>query len=68
MAIDPKKVPERFAGITRTYSPADVERLRGSYKVEHTVARLGAERLWELLHTEDYVNSLGAMTGNQAMQ
>jgi isocitrate lyase len=68
MAIDPKKVPERFAGITRTYSPADVERLRGSYKVEHTVARLGAERLWELLHTEDYVNSLGAMMGNQAMQ
>ncbi len=63
-----KKIPERFAGITRTYSPADVERLRGSYKIEHTVAKLGAQRLWEILHTEDYVNALGAMTGNQAMQ
>ena len=64
----PHNVPERFAGITRPYSQADVERLRGSFKIEHTVATLGARRLWELLHTEDYVHALGAMTGNQAMQ
>jgi len=63
-----KKVPPRFEGITRTYSEADVARLRGSYQIEHTVARLGAERLWEIMHTDDYVNALGAMTGNQAMQ
>jgi isocitrate lyase len=63
-----KKVPARFEGITRTYSEADVARLRGSYQIEHTVARLGAERLWEIMHTDDYVNALGAMTGNQAMQ
>jgi len=61
-------VPERFAGITRPYSTVDVERLRGSFKIEHTVAQLGARRLWELLHTDDYVAALGAMTGNQAMQ
>ena len=63
-----KNVPERFAGITRPYSDADVARLRGSFKIEHSVAQLGAKRLWELLHTEDYVHALGAMTGNQAMQ
>jgi len=63
-----KKVPARFEGITRTYSEADVARLRGSYQIEHSVARLGAERLWEIMHTDDYVNALGAMTGNQAMQ
>jgi isocitrate lyase len=63
-----KVIPERFAGITRPYSPADVDRLRGSVKIEHTLATLGAKRLWELLHTEEYVNALGAMTGNQAMQ
>ncbi len=61
-------IPERFAGITRPYSNDDVERLRGSFKIEHTVATLGAARLWQLLHTEDYVHALGAMTGNQAMQ
>jgi isocitrate lyase len=63
-----KKVPARFEGITRTYSEADVARLRGTYQIEYTVARLGAERLWEIMHTGDYVNALGAMTGNQAMQ
>ncbi len=63
-----KPIPERFAGITRPYSDADLKRLRGSYQIEHTIARLGAERLWEILHTEDFVNALGAMTGNQAMQ
>ncbi|MUL44234.1 isocitrate lyase [Streptomonospora sp. PA3] len=58
----------RWAGIERTYSAEDVVRLRGSVTEEHTLARLGAERLWELLHTEDYVNTLGALTGNQAVQ
>ena len=59
---------ERFAGIQRPYSQADVQRLRGNFKVEHSLARLGAERLWNLLHTEDYVAALGALTGNQAVQ
>jgi isocitrate lyase len=58
----------RFRGIVRPYTAADVERLRGSVKVEHTLARLGAARLWELLHTRDYVHSLGALSGNQAVQ
>jgi isocitrate lyase len=60
--------PGRFDGIERPYSPADVERLRGSVAIEHSLARRGAERLWELLRTEDYVAALGALTGNQAMQ
>jgi len=60
--------PHRFAGIRRDYSAADVERLRGSVVVEHTLARLGAERLWKLLHERDYVHALGALTGNQAVQ
>ena len=59
---------ERWKGIERPYSAEDVQRLRGSVVVEHTLARLGAERLWELLHTEDYVNSLGALSGGQAVQ
>ncbi|MER6506434.1 isocitrate lyase [Nonomuraea sp. NPDC048881] len=58
----------RWAGVERTYSAQDVIRLRGSVQEEHTLARLGAERLWDLLHTEDYVNALGALTGNQAVQ
>ncbi len=58
----------RFEGITRPYSPADVEKLRGSIKVEHTLAKLGAERLWELLQTRPYIPALGALTGNQAVQ
>jgi isocitrate lyase len=58
----------RFDGITRPYSRADVERLRGSYTVEHSIAKLSARRLWELLHTEDYVAALGALTGNMAVQ
>ncbi len=58
----------RFAGIVRPYTSADVDRLRGSVRVEHTLARLGATRLWELLHERDYVNSLGALSGNQAVQ
>ncbi|WP_020579486.1 isocitrate lyase [Actinopolymorpha alba] len=58
----------RWKGIKRTYSAEDVVRLRGSVQEEHTLARLGAERLWRLLHTEDYINALGALTGNQAVQ
>ena len=58
----------RFQGIERPYSPEDVAALRGSVKIEHSLARRGAERLWELLTTTDYVNALGAVTGNQAMQ
>ncbi|MEO1271251.1 MAG: isocitrate lyase [Myxococcota bacterium] len=58
----------RWKGITRPYTADDVERLRGSVQVEHTLARIGAEKLWEKMHSEPYVNSLGALTGNQAMQ
>src|SRR5579871_2562378 len=58
----------RWNGIIRPYSAEDVLRLRGSIHIEHTLARLGAERLWNLLHTESYVAALGALTGNQAMQ
>src|SRR5450432_2811488 len=58
----------RFDGIVRPYSKADVERLRGSVHIEHTLARLGAKRLWELLHSEAYISALGAMSGNQAVQ
>ncbi len=58
----------RWDGIERPYSQADVERLRGSIKIEYTLATRGARRLWELLHTESYVNALGALTGNQAVQ
>jgi len=58
----------RWHGITRPYSSADVERVRGSLRVEHTLARRGAEKLWQLLQSEDYVAALGALTGNQAMQ
>ncbi|MBX0355144.1 isocitrate lyase [Bacillus toyonensis] len=58
----------RWKGITRPYSAEDVIRLRGSIDIEHTIARRGAEKLWTSLHTEDYINALGALTGNQAMQ
>jgi isocitrate lyase len=58
----------RWAGITRPYSAEDVVRLRGTVAVEHSIARLGAEKLWASLHREDFVNALGALTGNQAMQ
>ena len=58
----------RWNGIKRGYSEQDVINLRGSVQIEHTLARRGAERLWSLLHSEPFVNSLGALTGNQAMQ
>ncbi|NVJ98547.1 MAG: isocitrate lyase, partial [Alphaproteobacteria bacterium] len=59
---------DRYKYIERNYSVEDVERLRGSLKIEHTLADRGSRKLWDLLNTEDYVHSLGAMTGNQAMQ
>ncbi|GGK83589.1 isocitrate lyase [Planomonospora parontospora subsp. parontospora] len=58
----------RWKGTERTYTAEDVVRLRGSVQEEHTLAKLGAERLWDLLHSEDYVHALGALTGNQAVQ
>src|SRR5580704_13458041 len=60
--------PERFAGIRRDYSCEDVERLAGSFRIRHTLAELGAARLWHLLRTEPFVPTLGALTGNQAVQ
>ncbi|WP_225765361.1 isocitrate lyase [Stenotrophomonas sp. Marseille-Q4652] len=58
----------RWAGITRNYTAEDVVRLRGTVHIEHSLARLGAEKLWKYLHEKDFVNALGALTGNQAMQ
>lgn len=58
----------RWKGIKRDYSAEDVLKLRGSVKIRHTLAEMGAERLWELFHREDYVHALGALTGNQAVQ
>ena len=58
----------RWNGVDRPYSAEDVLRLRGSITIEHTLARLGAERLWNLLQSEDFIRALGAQTGNQAVQ
>ena len=58
----------RWNGVSREYTAEDVLRLRGSVDIQHTLAEMGAERLWQLLNTEPYVNSLGALTGNQAVQ
>jgi isocitrate lyase len=58
----------RWNGVTRPYKAEDVARLRGTVPIEHSLARLGAEKLWRYLQTEDFVNALGALTGNQAMQ
>jgi len=58
----------RWSGIERSYSLGDVRRLQGNIVVEHSLARRGAEKLWELLHTEEFVPALGALTGNQAVQ
>jgi isocitrate lyase len=58
----------RWNGVKRPYNAEDVVRLRGTVHVEHSLARLGAEKLWKSLHNEDFVNALGALTGNQAMQ
>lgn len=59
---------DRWKGIKRPYSAEEVAKLRGSVVIEQTLARMGAERLWKLVNTEDYINALGALTGNQAMQ
>ena len=58
----------RFDGIKRNYTDADVKKLRGSFKIDYTIAKLGAQRLWTLLHERDYVHALGALTGNMAVQ
>ncbi|OWV72019.1 isocitrate lyase [Rhizobium sp. R634] len=64
----PNTSATRFDGIERPYSADDVRRLRGSVTLTHTLAEMGADRLWRLLHQEDFVNALGALSGNQAMQ
>jgi len=58
----------RWSGVARNYSAEDVVRLRGTVHIEHSLARIGAEKLWGYLHKEPFVNALGALTGNQAMQ
>ncbi|KFB11115.1 isocitrate lyase [Nitratireductor basaltis] len=58
----------RYEGISRPYTAEDVKRLRGSVEIRYTLAEKGAERLWKLIHEEDFVNALGALSGNQAMQ
>ena len=58
----------RWSGVKRNYTAEDVVRLRGTVHVEHSLARNGAEKLWSYLHKEPFVNALGALTGNQAMQ
>ncbi len=60
--------PDRFTGIRRDYSPEDIGRLSGSFRICHTLAEMGAARLWQLLKSEPYVPTLGALTGNQAVQ
>ncbi len=58
----------RWKGVKRPYQPEDVDRVRGTIRFQYTFARMGAERLWHLLHTDDYLPALGAMSGNQAIQ
>jgi isocitrate lyase len=67
-ALIPTAPKGRFDGIDRNYSVADVKRLRGSVQLEYTLAENGANRLWKLLHDEPFINALGALSGNQAMQ
>ena len=64
----PSDDPDRFTGIRRDFTEAEVARLAGSFRIRHTLAEQGARRLWHLLRTEPYVHTLGALTGNQAMQ
>ena len=59
---------KRWQGIERAYSAKDIEKLRGTARIEHSLAHMGADRLWDLLHTDDYLPALGALTGNQAIQ
>src|ERR1700745_1663164 len=60
--------PDDLSDVCRDYGLADVERLAGSFRIRHTLAEMGAARLWHLLQTEPFVNTLGALTGNQAVQ
>jgi isocitrate lyase len=60
--------PQRWQGVVRPYAQTDVERLCGSFRVEYTIAKQGAERLWHLLKTEPPITALGAFSGNQAVQ
>ena len=62
------KSSPRWQGVKRNYSPEDVLRLRGSFDIDHSIARQGSERLWNLLAERPYINALGALTGNQAVQ
>ncbi|MAN76739.1 MAG: isocitrate lyase, partial [Rhizobiales bacterium] len=64
----PEWAPERWKNVARDYTPDDVARLSGSLAIRHTLAENGARRLWELLHSEDFVPTLGTFTGNQAVQ
>lgn len=68
MAFPISRDSRRWAGIQRDYGEAEVSRLSGSVRIRHTLAELGAERLWHLLHEEPYINALGAMTGGQGLQ
>src|SRR3546814_14967108 len=63
-----RSAPGRFAGVRRDYAMADVRRLSGSLRLDHTLARRGAERLWELLRSAHYIHTPRAFTGNQQMQ
>lgn len=62
------KSDPRWRGVTRNYSAEDVLKLRGSFKIQYTLAEMGAQRLWELMQNQEYINALGALTGNQAVQ
>src|ERR1700689_4644814 len=62
------KTPDRWSGIQRPYTTADVARLSGSVRIEYSLARLGAEKFWRQLHSESVIAGLGCMTGNQAIQ
>lgn len=64
----PEWAPDRWANIARDYTPEDVEKLAGSLPIRHSLAENGAKKLWDLLHTQDYVPTLGTFTGNQAVQ
>ena len=67
-ATSDKVSASRWQGIVRPYGSEDVRRLRGSVRIQHSLAQQGAEKLWDLLHSEDYVNALGALSGGQAVQ
>jgi len=59
---------KRFAGIKRDYTPEEVERLRGSIKIEHSMCKHQSKKLWYLLNSENYINTLGSLSGNHAIQ